>query len=177
MDGEGEWIYGCVDTHVMWPDEVLRHDFEYFFGQPMCDHCRGYALDYVTVLADFKNTVYDHTSERLCPNGIRDKRRDRMCIADFLATPEAGAAKLIKAEMAALRLCTSNLFAVINIPLRDESRDFAHTLPATTTCLTRGTKELRTVEAKKQGSPGDSHLLAWLQAQTKYQHICGGWGN
>lgn len=135
-----------TDKHVFWPDETLKHAFGHF-AQPMCDRCRKYFLDFTAISRDFYYILLEGTSEKLCPNGVRDKGRIDMWLDDFLATPEAVEAKLTRAQVLCLRFYTSNSFACINNALRDIDREDEHPLPATSTCIANGSKKLRAVGA------------------------------
>jgi hypothetical protein len=75
----------------------------------------------------------------------RDKGHTGMYLKDFLAFGDAVTAKLEEADIAALRIYTSQAFRCINDPLR--SGEKPHPFAATTLFLSKGLKKLRSVNA------------------------------
>jgi len=97
-----------------------------------------------------KYILYEPASEKEYPNGVRDKGRNGMRLADFAKHPNAMEAELNLAEVAALRVYTTAVFMSINNPLRDQERNARkepHPLPVTTALIVRGIKKLRAIGA------------------------------
>jgi len=98
----------------------------------------------------FNYVANEPASEAEFANGIRDKDRAGMCLADFIQHPHAKEAKLSDCEIVALRLYSLPAFKHINNPLRDTKRvrdKIPHPLPALTEHLTRALKKLRCIDA------------------------------
>ena len=93
---------------------------------------------------------YERTSEKMYPNGIRDKGRTGMRFIDFLMHKKAQEARLTEAEVLALRLYTTAAYKHMNNPLRDDARYRAGVmcpLPVTTYHAVEGIKKLRALNA------------------------------
>jgi ankyrin repeat protein len=91
----------------------------------------------------------------LCERQVADEAGGQrgMRLADFVAHPHARIAKLLPAEVLALRLYSMATFQTINNQLRDMARyaqHTAHTLAVTVFCLQQGIKKLRAVAASRQ---------------------------
>ena len=55
---------------------AIKHQWG-VYGQPMCDRCKHYCLDYTTISADLNYVLLEESSEKECFNGVRDKGRKR----------------------------------------------------------------------------------------------------
>ena len=96
--------------------------------------------------------IYEVTSEKEYPNGIRDHGRVGLALEYFFQHEVATAAHLSKAEILALRIYSTPLFKYINNPLRDEERYQKGNpcpWPVTTYFANQGIRKLRAVS---QGS-------------------------
>ena len=94
--------------------------------------------------------LYEASSEKEYENGVRDKGRNGMRLADFLKHENAKVSGLKEAEVAALRLYTTIAYKAINDNLRDQERIASgkpHPLPVTTYLIVEAIKKLRTVGA------------------------------
>jgi len=102
------------------------------------------------VMEHFEYVVNEASSEKEFPNGIRDKGRTGLRLADFMKHPNATTSGVKEAEVAALRVYTTAAYTHINNPLRDQERFESHKpvpLPALSTLVVRGLKKLRRVDA------------------------------
>jgi len=99
----------------------------------------------------FHYTMYEGTSEKKYPNGIRDQGRPPGTRLDyFVSHPKAVEAGLSAAHVVALRMYTSSIYTHLNAPLRDMARKdnrVACELSVTTWFATEGIKKLRTLHA------------------------------
>ncbi len=101
-------------------------------------------------------------SEKMFPNGLRDKGHAGMLLQDFVQHKHAVAAELEEREVVALRLYTTSAFQQINNPLRDQeriSRGDAHPLPVTVMLIVSGIKKLRAVDAGSDDATQE--LVLW----------------
>jgi len=114
------------------------------------------------VLEHFDYVVNEASSEKAFPNGIRDKGREGLRLADYMKHPNAKTSGVKEAEVAALRIYTTAAYTHINEPLRDQER-FArhnpHPLPALSTLIVRGLKKLRKVDASKASAT--EQMVLW----------------
>ena len=97
--------------------------------------------------------LFEETSSKEYPNGIRDEGRKKMRLKDFMKTSQAKEAKLNEAEIVATRLYTTMAFEYMNNPLRDEKRyekGEQCPLAVTTYFAWNGIKKLR---ALHEGAP------------------------
>lgn len=103
--------------------------------------------------------VFEKTSEKLYPNGVRDKGRGKVDLTYFLSHKNAHIAQLTAAEVVALRLYTTIAFKSMNQPLRDVER-YESSLPCPLPVCTRfayeGIKKLRAVQVKN-----NSQIVLW----------------
>ena len=86
------------------------------------------------------------SSEQTYANGIRDKGRKSVLLADFLEDPKFSEAGLFPAELVAMRLYTTVAYKFMNNPLRDGERYNKRVmcqLPVTTHVASSGIKKLR----------------------------------
>ena len=84
--------------------------------------CPAAGPEHREVLELLNYIIYEPTSEREYPNGVRDKGRNGMRLADFLQHNNVRVAGLCKEEVVALRLYTTSAFRFMNNPLRDDER-------------------------------------------------------
>ena len=105
----------------------------------------------------------EKASEKVYPNGVRDKGNVGKTLDDFAADPSAVTANLTTAETAALRLYTTIAFRVINNPLRDTKSGNPHPLPVTVMLIARGIKKLRTIGAKDKSAVQAKVLLRGMK--------------
>jgi len=102
------------------------------------------------VLAQYDYVVNEASSERRFANGIRDKGRAGLRLADFMKHPNVKATGIKESEVAALRIYTTSAFTHINTPLRDTARfneGKPHPLAVSSALMVRGLKKLRQVDA------------------------------
>ena len=95
------------------------------------------------------------SSDRIFPNGVRDRGRKGELFSDFVQHPSSVESGLSAAHVLALRLYTSAAYKSINQPLRDHERCGPHPFPVTVNLITEGLKRLRTIGAQDQ----DAHSL------------------
>lgn len=92
-------------------------------------------------------------SEKLYPNGVRDKGRQKgMRLEDFMKHENVGKGNLKRWHVIALRLYTTSAYKYINNPLRDMERKKKgeqHPLSATVLCIEEGIKKLRNVVSQE----------------------------
>jgi hypothetical protein len=100
------------------------------------------------VMEHLKYILDEHASEKLYPNGMRDKGRAGMTIDDFMEHEFVKKADLTKAQVVALRLYTTSAFKYINGPLRDPMRKEPHPLPVTVTLIAQGILNLRRIHGE-----------------------------
>ncbi len=109
------------------------------------------ALGDSNVMEQLNYILLQPATEKMFPNGLRDKGHAGMHLHDFVKHAHARVAELEEAEVVALRLYTTSAFQKINGPLRDQeqvSRGKVHPLPVTVMLIMRGIKKLRTVNSK-----------------------------
>ena len=122
-------------------------------GSP--EHCKMVCetVDYV---------VNQKTSEKVCPNGIRDKGRVDVRPMDFTSHAKALKARVTGPEVLSVRVYTTHVYADMNTALRDGeryARGVAVPLPAMSAWATEGVKKLRTLHA---GLPfGEEKVVLW----------------
>ncbi len=63
------WFYGRKNKTVPWPADSVKHQWG-TYGQPLCDCCKKYSLDYSTISADLHYVLHEESSEKECFNGI-----------------------------------------------------------------------------------------------------------
>jgi len=144
------WYYGRLSAKpVEWPADQVKHAWG-TYGQPLCDKCKKYCLDFSTVSTDFRYVTEEVSSEREYFNGVRDKGRGGLRLDDFMKMREATETKLTKAMVAALRFYTSHSFTAINQSLRDRTRDTPHPLPGVTINIENGLKLMRALDARDE---------------------------
>jgi hypothetical protein len=145
------WYYGRPNAPaVAWPVAEVTHDWGKY-GQPICISCKKYGLDHSTVSADLNYVLYETSSEKQYPNGVRDQGREGKSIDDFLKMPQSTGTKpemMKKSEAASLRFYSSPLFPAVTIPLRDPVLTTKHPLAAITYCIFTGIKKQLTLGAK-----------------------------
>jgi len=108
--------------------------------------CKQYGLDPEMVIAEFDYVVNQASSEKDCPQGLRDQGQAGKRLEDFCMHPVAVEVGLKATEVAALRFYTSSAFAAINLPLRDQKRieeGRKHPLAVVTLMVYDGIKKLR----------------------------------
>jgi hypothetical protein len=108
-------------------------------GDPVVSEHLAYVLD-------------EEASEKVYPNGIRDRGNVGKTLKDFAAHPNAVTANLTTAEAAALRFYTTIAYKAINDPLRDTSSGKPHPLPVTVMLIARGIRKLKAVGAKDRSA-------------------------
>ena len=105
------------------------------------DHGVSAALNYV---------LYEATSEKKFPNGVRDVGRVGWVLEDFMKQDSCKRAGLRRPHVIALRLYTTHAYKAINDPLRDEQRlsqGHRHPLAAVVKYISEGIKKLRAIVA------------------------------
>ena len=144
---DGSDAYFKPAEAIEWPAESVQHDYGKY-GQPICENCKELGLDFSTIWANLHYILHEKASEKDCFNGIRDRDRAGMVLADFLELDQFKALRdkmqlqrdKLEALLVALRLYTSHSFPAINIPLRKARKP--HPLPATVICIDDGIKKL-----------------------------------
>jgi hypothetical protein len=93
----------------------------------------------------FNYVVNEPSSEKRCPNGIRDHGRGGVSLEHFMSQEQCAKAGLAREHVIALRLYTTAMYKYINAPLRDSSlyRDGRHPLAAVVFYIFQGIKLLR----------------------------------
>ena len=93
----------------------------------------------------FNYVVNEPSSEKTCPNGIRDHGRGGVSLEHFMSQEQCAKAGLAREHVIALRLYTTAMYKYINAPLRDSSlyRDGRHPLAAVVFYIFQGIKLLR----------------------------------
>ena len=173
------WFYGRKNAKaVNWPHDSVKHQYG-TYGQPLCECCKKYSLDYSTISADLNYVLHEESSEKECFNGVRDKGRNHlgadgggMRLDDFMQLKEAVETKLSRAMVAALRFYTSHSFTAINQPLRDTGRQTQHPLSAITFNIQEGIKKLRGLDAKGEKATAEVNLwrgFADMQVSTEFK--------
>jgi hypothetical protein len=97
---------------------------------------------------------FEPASEKLYSNGMRDKGRGAVKLVHFLMHRKAQEARLIEAEVVALRLYSTSAFKFMNDPLRDDLRhneDKPCPLAVTTYYASSGAKKLRSQQLHMAG--------------------------
>lgn len=115
----------------------------------------------------FPNSPYPRDCDAA---GLRADRRNAsgegMRLGDFVAHPHARVAQLSEAHVLALRLYSTAVYKLINIPLRDLERRGPHPLAATVQFLADAIRRLRAVHASEPPStsfvkPGSKTVDIW----------------
>ena len=128
---------------------ALRREFEQY-GTSTDLECLNYVLDGE---AGCCSTIWSNGAKMDCkPTGDGNVLEDRrgMRLADFVEHPRATSVGLEEAEVAALRIYTTDAFKSINLPLRDaerRERNERHPLALTVVLIQSAIKKLRGVEA------------------------------
>ena len=133
MNVDDDELYGKLRLGI----KAIEEEVEKLGDPVVSEH-----LDYV---------LYQESSEKMFTNGVRDKGRNGMRLADFVEHKIAKEAGLKDAEVAALRLYTTEAYKAINNPLRDQERNARkepHPLPVTTTLICNAIKKLRRIGAR-----------------------------
>ncbi len=171
------WYYGRPNAPaVAWPVAEVTHDWGKY-GQPICDACKKYGLDHSTVSADFNYVLYETSSEKQYPNGIRDKDRAGKSIDDYLKMPQSRKTKMNKPEAVSLRFYSSPSFPAVTTPLRDPGRKTKHPLAALTYCIFTAIRKQLTLGAEDQEAAVLEKIL-WrgfsdLQISESFQKLGG----
>jgi hypothetical protein len=179
IDDINGWYYGRQNAPaVAWPESQVTHDWGKY-GQPMCVACKKYGLDHSTISADFDYVLYQISSEKQYPNGVRDQGRAGKSIDDFLKMPQSTGTKpemMNKSEAASLRFYSSPSFPAVTIPLRDPARTTQHPLAAIVYCIFTAIKKQLTLGAKDKKAVAE--LILWrgfsdLQISDNFQKYGG----
>jgi len=113
-----------------------------------CEHACYRCYRFSTIYADLLYILYETISEEEFVNGIRDKGRGGIKLADFMHLKEVVEADLSEAMVVALRFYTSHSFHAINEALRANHKP--HPLPATVMCINEGIRTLRALDAESE---------------------------
>jgi hypothetical protein len=179
IDSINGWYYGRQNAPaVAWPQSQVTHDWGKY-GQPMCVACKKYGLDHSTISADFNYVLYETSSEKEYPNGVRDLGRAGKSIDDFMKMPQSTGTKpemMNKSEAASLRFYSSPSFPAVTIPLRDPARTTQHPLAAIVYCIFTAIKKQLTLGAKDKKAVAE--LILWrgfsdLQISDNFQKYGG----
>jgi hypothetical protein len=166
LERHGFWYYGCNTNHSTnptkldapkWPPQSCKGQASEDFRQPMCERCRKYCLDWTSISEDFHYVLHERCSEKMFPNGIRDKDRPGMNLKDFIACEAAQefvAVGLKIQHVASMRFYTSHSFRSIVLHLR-HGDDGPHPLPSIVENIVEGLKKLRTER------DGDATKILW----------------
>jgi hypothetical protein len=117
----------------------------------MCVVCKKYGLDHSTLSTDFYYVLYETSSEKQYPNGVRDEGRTGKSIDYFMKMPQSTGTKpemMNKSEVVSLCFYSSPSFPTVTIPLRDPAHATQHPLAAITYCIFTGIKRQLTLGAK-----------------------------
>ncbi len=159
IDDIGGWYYGCENAPaVAWPESKVQHDWGKY-GQPMCDGCKKYALDYNTISADLNYCLHEVSSEKVCFNGVRDKGRAGKTIDYFVELPEAKDTGMNKPEAVSLRFYSSHSFGAVTNPLRDPTRETEHPLAAITYYIDQAIRKQLKWGAKDKNAASQERVL------------------
>ncbi len=159
IDDIGGWYYGCENAPaVAWPESNVQHDWG-TYGQPMCDGCKRWALDYSTISADFNYCLHEVSSEKICVNGVRDQGRAGKTIDDFVELPEAKGTGMNKPEAASLRFYSSHSFGAVTNPLRDPTRETEHPLAAITYAIDQAIRKQQKWGARDKNAASQERVL------------------
>jgi hypothetical protein len=118
----------------------------------MCKGCQDYCLDYSSTSADLHYIIHEPAVEKMEWNAVRDLDRAGRLLQNFVDLPQAKAAKLKEEEVAALRFYTSHSFNVLNIPMRDQTRQGPHPLPGIMMNIQSALKKLRALGSEDASS-------------------------
>jgi hypothetical protein len=144
------WYYGRQNAPaVAWPESQVTHDWGKY-GQPICDACKKYGLDHSTISADFNYVLYETSSEKQYPNGIRDYCRSGKSIDDYLKMPQSKKTKMNKPEAVSLRFYSSPSFPAVTMWLRDPASTTQHPLAAIVYCICTGIRKQLALGAEDQ---------------------------
>jgi hypothetical protein len=159
IDEINGWYYGRQNAPaVAWPESQVTHDWGKY-GQPMCVVCKKYGLDHSTVSADFNYVLYETSSEKQYPNGVRDQGRAGKSIDDFLEMPQSKGTKMNKPEAVSLRFYSSPSFPAVTIPLRDPDRKTKHPLAAITYCIFTAIRKQLALGAEDQAAAVEERIF------------------
>jgi hypothetical protein len=162
IDSINGWYYGRQNAPaITWPESQVTHDWGKY-GQPICVSCKKYGLDHSTISADFNYVLYETSSEKKYPNGIRDEGSAGKSIDDFMEMPQSKDTQsemMKKSEAASLRFYSSPSFPAVTIPLRDPARKTKHPLAAVVYCIFTGIKKQLTLGAKDKKAVAE--LILW----------------
>ena len=179
IDSINGWYYGRQNAPAVgWPESQVTHDWGKY-GQPMCVVCKKYGLDHGTVSTDFNYVLYETSSEKQYPNGVRDEGRAGKSIDDYMKMPQSTGTKpemMKKSEAASLRFYSSPSFPAVTIPLRDPARTTKHPLAAITYCIFTGIKKQLTLGAKDKKAVAELILyrgFSDLQISANFQESGG----
>jgi hypothetical protein len=131
------------------------------------------------ISSDFSYVLYETSSEKQSPNGVRDEGRAGKSIDDFMKMPQSTGTKpelMKKSEAASLRFYSAPSFSAVTIPLRDPDRKIQHPLAAITCCIFTGIKKQLTLGAKDKKAVAE--LILWrgfsdLQISDNFQKYGG----
>jgi hypothetical protein len=179
IDSINGWYYGRQNAPAVgWPEAEVTHAWGKY-GQPMCVVCKKYGLDHSTVSADFHYVLYETSSEKQYPNGVRDEGRSGKSIDDYMKMPQSTGTKpemMKKSEASSLRFYSSPSFPAVTIPLRDPARKTKHPLAAITYCIFTGIKKQLTLGAKDKKAVAELILyrgFSDLQISSNFQESGG----
>jgi hypothetical protein len=159
IDEINGWYYGRKDAPaVAWPVAEVTHDWGEY-GQPMCDACKKYGLDHSTVSTDFMYVLYEMSSEKEYPNGVRDQGMAGKSIDDYLKMSQSKKTKMNKPEAACLRFYSSPSFPAVTIPLRDPDRKTKHPLAAITYCIFTAIRKQLALGAEDQAAAVEERIF------------------
>jgi serine/threonine protein kinase len=154
------WYYGRQNAPaVAWPESQVTHDWGKY-GQPICDACKKYGLDHSAISADFNYVLYETSSEKQYPNGVRDKDRAGKSIDDFWKMPQSKRTKMHKSEAVALRFYSSPSFPAVTNPLRDPDRTTQHPLAAIVYCIFTAIRKQLALHAEDQDA-AIKEVIVW----------------
>jgi len=111
------------------------------------------------VSADFKYVLYETSSEKQYPDGVRDKGRVGKSIDDFMKMPQSKKTKMNKPEAASLRFYSSPSFPAVTIPLRDPDRETQHPLAALTYCIFTAIRKQLALGAEDQAAAVEERIF------------------
>jgi hypothetical protein len=100
-----------------------------------------------------KYVLYQKTSEKMYPNGVRDKNRNGVRPGHFIAHRNARDADLSEGGVYSLRIYTTFAYKYINDPLRDDKRYLLGEpvpLPSITTLADEAIRKLRSVWTRRE---------------------------
>jgi hypothetical protein len=116
------------------------------------------------VLELLRYILYEKSSEKEYPNGVRDKGRAGKDLLYFVTHTKAQQAELKQPEVVALRLYTTAAFRFMNGPLRDDKMHQDGRicpLPVATFFAEQGIKKLRSHNLKEYSATDSQELTFW----------------